>query len=117
MITKDDLEAAIAECLGVRNPSANTCIKLAAFYTIRNAMFDDNKSIESGYAEQPYLSMTSAEQDTSRQVVEYISETDFAKAINGMDSEKAWAIIDELVATIYITNRQLYNALMRKIEE
>ena len=117
MITKDDLEAAIAECLGVRNPSANTCIKLAAFYTIRNAMFDDNKPIDNSYAEQPYLSMTSAEQDTPRQVVEYISETDFAKAMNGMDSEKAWAIIDELVATIYITNRQLYNALMRKIEE
>lgn len=117
MITKDDLEAAIAECLGVRNPSANTCIKLAAFYTIRNAMFDDNKPIDNSYAEQPYLSMTSAEQDTPRQVVEYLSETDFAKAINGMDSEKAWAIIDELVATIYITNRQLYNALMRKIEE
>lgn len=117
MITREDLEAAIAECLGVRNPSANTCIKLAAFYTIRNAMYGENKSIESSYAEQPYLSMTSAEQDTSRQVVEYISETDFAKAINGMDSEKAWAIIDELVATIYITNRQLYNALMRKIEE
>lgn len=117
MITKDDLEAAIAECLGVRNPSANTCIKLAAFYTIRNAMFDDNKPIDNSYAEQPYLSMTSAEQNTPRQVVEYISETDFAKAINGMDSEKAWAIIDELVATIYITNRQLYNALMRKIEE
>ena len=117
MITKDDLEAAIAECLGVRNPSANTCIKLAAFYTIRNAMYGENKSIESGYAEQPYLSMTSAEQDTSRQVVEYISETDFAKAINGMDLERAWAIIDELMATISVTNPRLYNAVMRKLRE
>jgi len=80
-------------------------------------MYGEDKPFDNSYAEQPYLSMTSAEQDTSRQVVEYISETDFAKAINGMDSEKAWAIIDELVATIYITNRQLYNALMRKIEE
>ena len=36
MITLDDLEAAIAECEGERNPNANTCIKLAAYYTILN---------------------------------------------------------------------------------
>ena len=36
MITEKDLMEAIAECQGQRNPNANTCIKLAAYYTILN---------------------------------------------------------------------------------
>lgn len=35
MIKLEDLEEAIAECQGQRNPNADTCIKLAAFYTIK----------------------------------------------------------------------------------
>ena len=34
MITEQDLLEAIAECQGQRNPNANTCIKLAAYYII-----------------------------------------------------------------------------------
>ena len=39
MITERDLQEAIAECNGERNPNANTCIKLAAFLTIQKEMF------------------------------------------------------------------------------
>ena len=35
MITEMDLQEAIAECQGKRNPNADTCIKLAAFYIIK----------------------------------------------------------------------------------
>ena len=38
MITEQDLREAIAECQGQRNPNANTCIKLAAYYTILQNM-------------------------------------------------------------------------------
>ena len=34
MIKEEDLQEAIAECQGVRNPNANTCLKLASYYTI-----------------------------------------------------------------------------------
>lgn len=34
MITRKDLKDAIAKCQGQKNPNANTCIKLAAYYTI-----------------------------------------------------------------------------------
>ena len=44
MITEKDLQEAIAECEGARNPNANTCIKLAAFYTIRQHMFGEQPS-------------------------------------------------------------------------
>ena len=34
MITRRDLLEAIDKCQGQKNPNANTCIKLAAYYTI-----------------------------------------------------------------------------------
>ena len=45
MITEKDLQEAIAECQGERNPNANTCIKLAAFYTIRNELFGNSDKL------------------------------------------------------------------------
>ena len=39
MITEKDLQEAIAECEGQRNPNANTCVKLAAFYIIKDHLF------------------------------------------------------------------------------
>lgn len=39
MITERDLDEAIAECQGQPHPNSNTCIKLAAFLTIKNFMF------------------------------------------------------------------------------
>ena len=49
MITEQDLLSAIAECQGERNPNANTCIKLAAYYTIL-----DNIRPPKETAEQPH---------------------------------------------------------------
>ncbi len=39
MITEKDLQEAIAECKGTRNPNASTCIKLAAYYTILDNLY------------------------------------------------------------------------------
>ena len=41
MIRESDLRDAIAECQGSRSPNADTCIKLAAYYTIRDHMFPE----------------------------------------------------------------------------
>ena len=56
MITRHDLEEAIAECQGQRNPNASTCLKLAAFYTIRKELFGEEKEVEQpmySYAPEP----------------------------------------------------------------
>ena len=39
MITEQDLRQAIAECQGERNPDARTCIKLAAYLTIKEHLY------------------------------------------------------------------------------
>ena len=39
MITEKDLQEAIAECKGKRNPDSSTCIKLAAFLIIQEHLY------------------------------------------------------------------------------
>lgn len=104
MITKKDLETAIAECQGKRNPDANTCIKLAAFYTIKREMFGEEKEVEYSYAPAPI-----------RNTIEIDSESEFARAVNGMEMDDVLPVFDELMQTLEIINPRLYNAVMVKL--
>lgn len=104
MITERDLEEAIAECQGERNPNANTCIKLAAYYTIRRELFrqDDAPPAAYSYAPAPTIS--------------YDGESEFAKAIHERDQGEIWPIMDELMNTLQVLQPRLYNGVMRKIQ-
>ena len=107
MITKHDLDAAIAECQGKRNPDANTCIKLAAYYTIKREMYGEEKEAEPfsySYAPAPY-----------RNTIELESDSEFARAVNGRDQKEVMPILDELVATLEIVLPRLYSAVMDKL--
>ena len=53
MITEKDLQEAIAECQGQRNPNANTCIKLAAYLTIQKEMFGTQEELIPTYSYAP----------------------------------------------------------------
>ena len=79
MITKQDLEEAIAECQGQRNPNASTCLKLAAFYTIRKELFGNPEPMYS-YAPAPV----------------YYGDSDFLKEAEGKPVEAVMKIMDEL---------------------
>ena len=104
VITKYDLEAAIAECQGRKNPDAKTCIMLAAFYTIRREMFGEEKNAEHSYAPAPI-----------RNTIEIDSESEFAKAIDGRDQTEIMPVLDELMDTIRIIQPRLYDAVMMKL--
>ena len=105
MITKYDLEAAIAECQGKRDPDAKTCIMLAAFYTIRREMFGEEPEHQSySYAPAPV-----------RNTIELDSESEFARAIGGKDAETVMPIMDELMSTLAIVQPRLYNAVLMKL--
>ena len=111
MITEKDLLEAIAECQGQRNPNSSTCIKLAAFYTILDHVRGEKQeevTPQPGYS----YSTSPPVSDT----VAYWSESDFANKINGMSSEVAWSVMDELMDTLLIVNPRLYDSVMRKIE-
>lgn len=110
MITEKDLQEAIAECKGVKNPNANTCMKLASYYTILDHMADDLKP--DFPAADGYSFAMSGVQPT----VEFPGESEFSKMINGKDSAEAWKVMDELMTALQVLNPRLYASVMRKLE-
>ena len=108
MITQQDLAQAIAECQGDRNPNANTCIKLAAFLTIQRELFGEEKQAE----QLPTYSFAPA---PDRNIVEIDSDSEFARAVNGMDLDEFFSIVNELMGTLQIIQPRLYDAVMMKI--
>lgn len=112
MITEHDLAEAIAECEGQRNPNASTCLKLAAFYTIRENMYPEKKEEPVSYsrAEGPIMEIG------SKSKVEYESETQFGQAIAGMSVKELMPVMDELMTAVRVISPRLYDGVMRKID-
>ena len=107
MITEHDLDAAIAECQGKRNPDASTCIKLAAFYTIKRELYGEEKQdVQSAYSYAPA---------PNRNVIEVDSDSEFARAVDGKDQYEVMPVIDELMSTLQIIQPKLYNAVLDKL--
>ena len=107
MITEEDLQEAIAECQGVRNPSMNTCIKLAALYTVQNQLFGKPEAkATSNAAEYSY---------SAGDNVEYYSDTEFWKKARYKDVNELLPLIDELMNTLSIVNPRLYDAVLQKL--
>lgn len=107
MITKNDLEEAIAECQGARSPNANTCIKLASYYVIK----DHLEKSELPVVRLPYAEGNSYDAGSRK----YRSDTQFGKAIEHADDYDVMQTIDELLETLRVLQPRLYDAFIRKI--
>ena len=101
MIKESELREAIAECQGERNPNANTCIKLAAYYTILNNMISE---------ETPSYSRSEAPLQA------YDSGSEFSNVIRGRDMSEVLDIMDELMDTISVLMPKLYRATISKLK-
>lgn len=106
MITEQDLRAAIAECEGERNPNANTCIKLAAFYTIRRELYGAEP------AESTRVVLPAMSHDAP--AIPF-SESEFSEMVSKVGIEVAFPVIDELMETLAVINGRLYDSVMRKL--
>lgn len=109
MITRQDLDSAIAECQGKRNPDSSTCIKLAAFYTIRNEMFPQTVQPEPPYSYSP------APDKTDDRYVVINSDSEFAQLVDGRRQDEVWPVIDELMTVIKTIHPRLYAAVLSKL--
>ena len=107
MITENDLLAAIAECQGQRNPNANTCIKLAAYYTILDHITGKTENVAP--VEVPSYAYAAAPT--------YKSDSDFYKVASDLDYDTIMRVIDELMTTLSAVQPRLYAAVMRKLEQ
>lgn len=110
MITEQDLQEAIAECKGIKNPNANTCIKLAAFLIIQKEMYSKKED------PAPALESTYSFDAPPTDTVTYYSTTEFGEAVEGRKADDIWAIMDELMSTLSVLNPRLYAAVLRKIQ-
>jgi hypothetical protein len=113
LITEQDLLEAIAECQGERNPNANTCIKLAAYLTIKNELYP----AEAAQLASPVQPAYSFAAEPSRVVstIHIDSDSDFARAVDGRDPEEIWPIIDELMESLQVMHPRLYEGVMREL--
>lgn len=113
MITEQDLLEAIAECQGVRNPNASTCVKLAAYYTILDHLQWKEPSVDVPLGGYSFRGVS----DEADRVIEYDSGTEFSEAINGQDPHQVWPILDELMDAVRVLHPRLYAATLRKLND
>lgn len=104
MITEKDLQEAIAECQGTRNPDAKTCIKLAAFYILQDHLFP-----------APVYSFSAG--DEIEKLVTLKSDTEFSRAIDGMAWEDVLPVMDELMTTLEVLHPRLYDGVLRQLQK
>lgn len=105
MITREDIEEAIAECQGVRNPNARTCIKLAAFLTIREYMFNNQSDDLSGY---------SGDQPRTVSAIDISSE--FLDAIAGKPETDVLEIMEDVMNSVKYFNPRLYDDAIHRLK-
>jgi len=116
VITEHDLREAIAECEGDRKPNANTCLKLASYYTIKDHLYPAPNSPVA----EPNLPTysTAAPPEEVETTIDYYSDTEFGRLINGKKASEVWPVIDELInKVIQHISPRLYDAVLRKIDK
>lgn len=64
-----------------------------------------------GYSTEP------PQAETSQQIVDIDSDSEFAQSANGKPVDKVFDVIQEIVDTLYYTNKPLYKAIIRRLNE
>ena len=111
MITEQALQEAIAECQGQRNPNRDTCMMLAAFYTIQDHLYPNSRLSDSSphsYAPPP---------EKPVEEVTYQGDSEFSRAIRGMDVNTVLEVMDEAMDAMKVMLPRLYDGILRKLEE
>lgn len=111
MITEEQLNEAIAECNGRRNPDANICMKLASYLTIKDKMFPEEK--EPALIDRNYS--FAAPPAITESTIDYISDTQFGKGIYGRKINDVLGKLDEIITDVYVVEPALYRKILREL--
>lgn len=106
MITERDLIEAIAECEGTKNPNANTCIKLAAYYTILNYLYPKDETPM--HSEMP---------QNNALVPQIRSESEFISICSQKDIRAVLEVLDEHFEAIKLLYPKEYNSIIERLSE
>jgi hypothetical protein len=94
LITRKDLLEAIEKCQGQKNPNANTCIKLAAYYTILDHTPEDDPGYS--YASKP-------------------SNSEFMSIIKNKNVDEVIATMDDMMEELQTVAPKLYYETMERL--
>ena len=123
MIYEKDLDEAIAECQGQRNPNSQTCIMLAAFYTLKRELFGKTEQLEpAGNADRMQRAETAPSNysyepppDQNNYTISLDSDTEFARVIEGRGPEEIMPLMDEAMTLLQAVYPRCYDAIMNKL--
>ena len=93
MITRKDLIEAIEKCQGQKNPNANTCIKLAAYYVILDHTPEDKSELS--FTNRP--------------------SSEFMSILNTKEMDDVLIVIDDLMEDLQGVNPKLYYETMERL--
>lgn len=113
MITEQDLQEAIAECEGKRNPSSDTCVKLAAFYAIKDRMYPQRT--ETAQKEPAMRSATNTPSYSFK--AENEANMELTKALSEAEPATLVTIMEELLETLQVVSPRIYDGVVRKLSE
>lgn len=102
MFSKNELLDAIDD-LEMAPATYQNAEKLATFYTLYDHLYV--REVPKNLVEM-----------TREVTIDRYGDTEFLKAIDGMDAEKAWKIIDELMSTLMALQRKLYDATIDRLQ-
>ena len=116
MLDKAEIRKEIAR-LEYEESSYPNYAKLASLYTIRKQMQEDEQGTRNiatfAYSGDPAPAPVTVQPDT---VGEY-GDSDFLRAVAGKDPARVWPIMDELMDTVLLVKRSVYDSVMRKISD
>ena len=88
--------------------------KLASLYVIRDKMQEEERGDGGRYV--GYYSGAPAPVTAEPATVGEYGDSEFLLAVAGKDPLRAWTVIDELMDTLALVNRKVYDSVMRKIK-
>ena len=104
MITEKELMDAIRQC--EKEPVTQSKIsRLADFYIVYDHLFGE-----------PYDSMYSGAGQPDSKIFTKGGSM-FLNSVNGKESEKVWAIMDELMDAVKVLQPRIYDSVMQKIQD
>ena len=118
MITPKDLQEAIAYYSGKLDPQPNDAVFLASCYILQDHICPEAKPEVAAYsfaAEPPETQRIYSGADTES--IGDFGDSDFLQTIRGKDPASVWAIMDDLMDTLRVSNKRVYDRIMREIRQ
>lgn len=113
MLDKAEIRAAIAK-LEFDESSYSNYAKLASLYVIRDKMQEEERGDGGRYV--GYYSGAPAPVTAEPATVGEYGDSEFLLAVSEKDPAKAWTVVDELMDTLSLVNRRVYDSVLRKMK-